>query len=269
MIYQNMKQCNFCKKLKPATLEFFHKHTAMKDGLRGNCKVCALIKRKQYRKKNPEKIKSYSKQYYHENKEKEKARSKQYYHENKDKAKKQMQQWRKNNPEKRKELYKDWYDRNKEYHKEWRKKNYEKVLKSGEKYRSENKDKIAVIKQNRRARKKSLPNTISVHDIKVMHEYFDNKCAVCGRPKDMFNTLELDHWIPLSNDSCPGTTKYNIVPLCGNRLGLDTDIGCNPSKGNKDALKWLIERFGDKEAKVIYARIMDYFTFVKQLQERS
>ena len=97
-------------------------------------------------------------------------------------------------------------------------------------------------------------------------EYFDNCCAVCGQPFDMFIHMELDHWIPVNSEDCPGTTPTNIVPLCGGSE-FDSHTGCNPSKGDKDAMEWLVWRFGKREAKKIYNRIMDYFEWIEGQDE--
>src|SRR6266567_2836407 len=37
-----LKCCSKCKEEKPATTEFFHRHTQEKDGLRSHCKSCIL-----------------------------------------------------------------------------------------------------------------------------------------------------------------------------------------------------------------------------------
>lgn len=50
-------------------------------------------------------------------------------------------------------------------------------------------------------------------------EWFNNKCCYCGI--DGVKLLQ-DHFIPLSNKECPGTTPRNMVPACS---------PCNLSKG--------------------------------------
>ena len=52
-----MKQCSKCKIKKDVSL--FFKHSAKKDGLQSNCKVCHMKTTKAWRYKNPVKYKAY------------------------------------------------------------------------------------------------------------------------------------------------------------------------------------------------------------------
>lgn len=105
----------------------------------------------------------------------------------------------------------------------------------------------------RRARKIGLPDTWTDNDEQRCLEYFDHKCAVCGRPRGLFHTLAMDHWIPLDSPNCPGTIPTNMIPLCHGRGG------CNNSKGKKMPHEWLVTKFGERKAKQIEKRIIDYF----------
>lgn len=108
-----------------------------------------------------------------------------------------------------------------------------------------------------RARRKALPNTYTADDWAQALDYWDNTCAVCGRPPGLWHTLSQDHWLPLSHPDCPGTVAMNMLPLC---YGAD---GCNNSKGKKEPHKWLIERLGKRKAKKKLAEIEAYFAWVK------
>lgn len=111
----------------------------------------------------------------------------------------------------------------------------------------------------RLARQHGLPDTLTTQDWQRALDYFHGCCAVCGRQlQDLFgtHTVAADHWIPLSSPNCPGTVVTNIIPLC-HQLG-----GCNNSKGNKDPLRWLEQRFGKRKAKQILKRIEEYFEWV-------
>src|SRR5581483_2176482 len=57
------------------------------------------------------------------------------------------------------------------------------------------------------ARKRSLPDTFTERDWQRALEYWDYKCAVCGRPRGLWHTLAADHWIPLTAPDCPGTVR--------------------------------------------------------------
>ena len=56
-----MKECRKCKALKHK--DDFHKHPKTKDGLNTVCKECKNLYAKQYRAKNPEKVKLNNKKF--------------------------------------------------------------------------------------------------------------------------------------------------------------------------------------------------------------
>lgn len=92
-------------------------------------------------------------------------------------------------------------------------------------------------------RKRRLPNTLTNADWERALTYWDHRCAVCERPRGLWHTLAQDHWIPLTDANCPGTTAENILPLCHG------EGGCNNSKGKKDPLEWLRAKLGTRRAK--------------------
>lgn len=115
----------------------------------------------------------------------------------------------------------------------------------------------------RAARKLGLPNTFTTADWQRTLGYFNGCCAVCGHPLyDLFgtHTAAADHWIALSDPrpDNPGTVATNIVCLCHGSQG------CNNSKKNHPAEKWLIERFGKRRAREILKRIETYFQWVRE-----
>ena len=69
------KTCSKCGEEKPATLEYFHKDSYIKDGFCSQCKVC----RKAYRMANKEAITEQKKTYYETNKEYFAEKNKTYY----------------------------------------------------------------------------------------------------------------------------------------------------------------------------------------------
>lgn len=91
------KQCSRCKKMLPATTEYFFRYRRSKDGLAYWCKDCkgsheakvAQSGRKReynkaYYKQNRERILQRSKDYHHAHPEKQVARQRKYYAANKD-----------------------------------------------------------------------------------------------------------------------------------------------------------------------------------------
>jgi hypothetical protein len=118
------KRCTKCQEEKPATLEFFSKHSGQKDGLNYCCKLCGNKRGKKYRENNKEKIaennrrwneknrKEYSKQYRKDNLEKclkreaescerrrEQGYFKKYHEDNKEKRNKQIREHYQKNKE--------------------------------------------------------------------------------------------------------------------------------------------------------------------------
>ena len=120
------------------------------------------------------------------------------------------------------------------------------------------KAKICVYAQNKNARERSLPNTLTPEEWQHALNYFHGCCAVCGRQlDDMFGrvTASADHWIPLAykDDDNPGSCKANIVPLC---------VGWGGCNNNKNAIVpdvWLERKYGKRKAKKIAARVQKYF----------
>ncbi len=111
------------------------------------------------------------------------------------------------------------------------------------------------------ARKHSLPNTFTADDWQRALEYWEHKCAVCGRPRGLWHTLAKDHWLPLTSPDCPGTVATNILPLCHG------EGGCNNSKSKKDPESWLIERLGKRRAARKRGEIQAYFDWVRSVSE--
>lgn len=108
------KKCIKCLQIKPA-IEF-HKRKDSKDGLRNECKVCAVKRASLWSKENKNKRNQYLKDYYIENAEKIKKKSRKWRRDNPEKARLQdslksktrcrktenlrSREYRKNNPEK-------------------------------------------------------------------------------------------------------------------------------------------------------------------------
>jgi len=113
---EGMKKCSKCGEIKPATAEYYSRRRTKKDGLRGCCKECqheyyievaerVCEQRKEYRKKNKEKIKEYLErtkeeraikraEYRKANREKIKEYDKKYKLENKEKIQEREKKYR-------------------------------------------------------------------------------------------------------------------------------------------------------------------------------
>lgn len=217
------KPCSRCGKEKPATLEFFRKRSDSKDGLRGYCRDCHDLYAKEWDKRHPERVRQNAR-----------TKTARYRSRNREMVRERTREWKQNNPEKIRA------------------------------YRNRHRRRFVVYKENREARRRNLPNTLTSEEWENALSFFDYQCAVCERPLNgLFHTAAADHWIPLSDPDCPGTTVLNIIPLCH---GQD---GCNNSKSNKHPDQWLVERLGKRRAKVILDRIHGYFVHLQSNRAKS
>lgn len=109
-----------------------------------------------------------------------------------------------------------------------------------------------ITKQRYRARKNNLPASWKRSDWQRALNYFQGCCAYCGNPPGLFNHMIMaaEHFVPLTDQNCPGTVPENIVPACKS---------CNSSKSTKPAEQWLAAKFGKRKASIILKRIEDYF----------
>lgn len=246
------KRCTKCGQEFPATTEYFEPHKESKDGLRAYCRVCRRAQNKANYQRQPDKFRQKSRKNYSDNAEqrrqekrdyraqfpdREITAKKQYYEQHGDRVRKAVSDYRKNNPQKVKE--------------------------SKQKHYRENPDQYRAQGERYRARKRNLPADYTKKDWQFALEHFNNRCAVCGRPTGLWHKLVPDHWIPLNDSRAdnPGTVPTNIVPLCHSfALGVG---GCNNSKKDKDAIVWLIDKFGKRKAKSIKTRIETFFSKVR------
>jgi len=258
--------------MQPATKKYFHLSSKTKDGFKHQCKMC----RKKYYETNKKGILCQKKEFYELNKDIILDRNRQYYKNNKDKVKKQKKKNREENKTRTLERLRQWRIKNKDYMPKYRAKNKARLFARYSKnknriklyyreYRNRNREWYReyhrLYSSNRRARINDLPNTFTLEQWELCLKYFGYKCAICGASKDEIG-LEIDHWIPINSENCTGTIATNIVPLCGNREGLEHHIGCNPSKSDKDPYEYLKQRYGQIQADKIYQRVMDYFEWV-------
>lgn len=270
------KTCTKCGETKPATTEYFYRKSATRDGLTSFCKECINAQQAEYKAANPDKVKASKKAEYEKHKDKYIKRAAESQKVNKDKLnEKARKRWAENRTEinkRKRNRYEERGEDAKGVQRKWKAENKEKVKANSKRYSEKNKDKISdrlrkwreknpdqvrkqghINVQRRSARKQNLPDAFTQSDWENALAYFDNRCAICGRQAGLFHTLAADHWIPLSSPDCIGTTPKNIVPLC-HGLG-----GCNNAKKDKDALTWLIEKYGEKKGKALAKKIQAYF----------
>jgi len=104
-ITMNNKKCTKCGKEFPATVEYFYRHTQIKDGLSPECKECSKKCCKKWTQANPDKVREYCKKW---NKK------------NRDKTRETKKKWAQANPGKQLQANKKWRKKNKGYDKKYR-----------------------------------------------------------------------------------------------------------------------------------------------------
>lgn len=254
MTENQYRTCTKCKQEYPETSKFFRRAKKSKGGLDSQCRQCSNKAKRENYAKNPEKYRSLTSEYRAKNPEKIRSALREYG------KRRRLEQ-----PEIVRTKKREEYARNIDRYRKWRKEYYEKTRYeaiesakqwrerlTGDKKKQYNRVKL-VSTERRLARKKGLPDDFTVEDEKNALEYFEYRCAVCGRQFGNGFVLALDHWIPLDHATCPGTIPSNIVPLCHARAGYSG--GCNNSKSFKMPLDWLRDRFDETTAITIYNRV--------------
>ncbi len=134
-----------------------------------------------YRKRNPERTKSYQVKYNKNNPDAKKLSSDKYYKNNKEKCLSYCKKYREENPEKRKATCRNWW--------------------------TNNRDRGRLIVQNRRQK---MLGKITRKEWRELVEVFNGHCAYCGiKPEGI---LHMGHVIPIKS----GGKHHidNILPAC-------------------------------------------------------
>jgi hypothetical protein len=198
-------------------LEFFGKDKRWNNTFASRCRSCARIAARKWADEHPEHVL-------------EKALK-----------------WQRDNPERVRKRNNIWRYNNQE------RVRYLRIISQAKRH-ALNPEARRIYKQRYQARKRNLPENITMKEWRFALDYFGGRCAVCGRPPGLFHTLAMDHWIPLNSPDCPGTIPTNLLPLCH---GVN---GCNNSKRDLEPLSWLNEQFGKRKACQIWKRILIYFS---------
>jgi 5-methylcytosine-specific restriction endonuclease McrA len=259
------KVCTKCHRELPATPEYFVRTNSTKDGLHTRCKQCKQSQNREWWAENTEEINQrrreaypkYRQRYieYHrrwriEKRDKYIAGKRRWYQENRERDLASSREWRLSHPEYKRQYDKEYSMRNRERirarQRKWEAENRERIKEQKRIKYAENPEPRRVGEVRRDARKRSLPDTLTVQDWRNCLDWFGCQCAVCGSSKQ----LHADHWVPLNNPNCPGTIPTNIVPLCKS---------CNCSKQDTEPTEWLIWKLGIEQGLFILCRIEEYF----------
>lgn len=153
-------------------------------------------------------------------------------------------------------------DLRRQYSREYARKNADKRSAAARKWKKENPEFQIVRNANRNTNAKGLTSVLTVDEWRACLAYFDQRCAVCGKGRDAFTSIALDHWIPVSSPDCTGTHKGNVLPLCHTKNGGSMRC-CNQTKQGRDPAIWLVDNFGRDQAGEILSRINAYFDSIK------
>jgi len=139
-----------------------------------------------------------------------------------------------------------------EWEKKYREKNKEMIKIRSHNYNLNNRDIKTACNQRYKARKKLLPNDLTVQQWLDIKQVFSNRCAYCGKNLP----LAQEHFIACSKGG--EYTNNNIIPSCQ---------CCNSSKGNKDFFNWYKKHkyYSSKREKLIL-NFLGYKNGVQQLK---
>lgn len=228
------------------------------------CKACQQYKCRQWKQENHEHTLEYTRQWRKDNHKELLARRRQRREENTETERERQRIYRMQHREalleKRRQQYRERPESHRARARNWKRRNRDRIREYERQIYSENPGKLLVHVHRRKARVRSLPNTLTTTQWERALNYFNGCCAVCGRQlNDLFgtHTAAIDHWRALSDSACPGTTALNCIPLC-HGVG-----GCNNRKGKKLAEEWIKQDFPHK-AKAILTRIETYFAWVRE-----
>ncbi len=253
-----LKRCTACGELKPATTDYFFRFG---NGLLRRCKVCENARKNRWLAENPERAKKNRHNQYLKHRDKVLEYTKQYQQKNRAKVNEQARKRRQADPERANEVARRFReihpDRVNESLRRYRQNHPDRIKETQAKYLRNHRNQANIKESRKRARKRSLSNTLTAREWQDCLTYFGNCCAVCGRSPDSESKLAIDHWIPLASPDCPGTVVANIIPLCHG------EGGCNNSKCDSDPIQWLRSRLGEQEASEVLKRINAYFDQLK------
>lgn len=189
----------------------------------------------------------YQKRYRANNRDKIAARNRKYQAEHKDELREYYRKYNQRHRDKVNERSRRNYHRNIFYNRAYKR---QQAKKHREQYR--------VHKLWRRARQHALPVAFTNADWEHCLKHFNGCCAYCGSQAGLWNPITADHFIPLTDPSCPGTVPNNMIPACKS---------CNSGKCDRDPAEWLTWKFDKTRARAILARIEAYFASLKDPEE--
>jgi hypothetical protein len=200
------KRCSKCKRMWPATPEYFCRDKKTKDGLHAGCKQC----KSEYNASRSEEDRKSHKAWLEAHKEEQKQYNKHYYAEHREKKILSHRQWREEHCEEIKAYELQYRSEHHEElllgYKRYNAVHREERARKSKLYRSTEHGKLLrrTVENNRRARKKAIPGILTEEQIlhKLKLQRYRCYYAACGHSK--FEkakgkyVFHLEHTIPVS-----------------------------------------------------------------------
>lgn len=208
----------------PANAEFFSRHKASSGGLYPNCKVCKKLYAREERVRNKETHQVRAKAYYQANAEQVKAKRREYYEQNRESVLRSQETYRAQNKEKvsqgKMRAKKAKPEKYKAMEVRYREKNRFAINQRLREWNARNKDKVRVWTRNAQAKRKAVPGSYSLSEIKQMYADQGGLCAYCEG--ELNGTYHVDHMLPISRG---GTNDWTNLAI--------TCVNCNQRKWTK------------------------------------
>lgn len=201
------------------------------------CVVCAALKQKERRERDPERAREIQKRHDAKRREKKAIADKERKLKNAGRIKEQKRAWKAKNADRVREQMRRWVEENREAVKKRKRADYHRHKGSirerwREKYAAspEMREAAVAAASRRRARKLSAEGTHTPADLKRILEAQGHRCAYCGT--DLRKAKKhIDHIMPLAlgGSNAPSNLAYACAP-------------CNLSKGARDPIDFAQER---------------------------
>lgn len=223
-----VKECSKCHELKKLEEYRDSRHKGSIGGKVSICQDCEKKWQKKYRKNNKVRVSIAKQKSYSKKKDDYIERVMNNYHQDPEKVKKRSRKY--------------YYD------------NREERLAGVKTYAKENPQKTLVWRQNYKAKKRHLPNSLTKIDLKQIYEYFNSSCALTEEKENN----HFDHFIPISIGH-GGTYKGNMIILSET---------LNVSKSNSNPFEW-IEREENIHLKDRFNEVVEYLAKLNKLSNEE
>lgn len=193
------KRCTKCGETYPRTAEYFHTAPHHTDGLASRCRTCVNEDHRDYKRRNPEKIKAERAEYKSRNRKIIRQKERERYAANIEQERERSRKKAKDHPEQAKKRMQRLLERQPDYNR--------------------------VRTQNYRARKQAAQGTHTAKDVQKQYQSQKGKCWWCG--KKVGKKYHVDHRTPLARGG--SDAPENLCITCPS---------CNMSKQDKMPWEW-------------------------------